>query len=86
MPYINAGIRESLDEGRKPQNGGELNYLVTKIVDGFLTAHGLSYAAINEVVGALECAKLEAYRRVAAPYEDKKIKLNGEVYGAVDSL
>jgi hypothetical protein len=33
-----------------------------------------------DVVGALECAKLELYRRLAAPYEDQKIKLNGDAY------
>ena len=31
-------------------------------------------------MGALECAKLELYRRVAAPYEDVKIMENGDVY------
>ena len=31
----------------------------------------------------LECAKLELYRRVAAPYEDEKIDQNGDVYDVV---
>ena len=35
---------------------------------------------IGDVVNAMECAKLEFYRRVAAPYEDTKIKENGDVY------
>jgi len=35
---------------------------------------------INAIIGALECAKLELYRRVAAPYEDDKIAENGDVY------
>ena len=29
---------------------------------------------------ALECAKLELYRRLAAPYEDEKRKETGDVY------
>lgn len=33
-----------------------------------------------DIQGALECCKLEFYRRVAVPYEDRKIKLNGDVY------
>jgi hypothetical protein len=37
-------------------------------------------ASADEVVGVLECAKLEIYRRIAAPYEDKKIVENGDVY------
>ena len=32
------------------------------------------------MVGVLECAKLELYRRMAAPYEDEKIEDNGDVY------
>lgn len=32
------------------------------------------------VLGAIECAKLEFYRRVAAPYETTKALENGDVY------
>jgi hypothetical protein len=39
-----------------------------------------SYQSINDVLGALEGAKLEFYRRIAAPYEDTKIQENGDVY------
>lgn len=80
MPYIDAGIRASLDDGRKAVKAGELNYQVSKLVNDFFAMRGLSYAVVNEVIGALECAKLEAYRRIAAPYEDQKIGENGEVY------
>jgi hypothetical protein len=40
----------------------------------------LRYAHLNEVIGALECAKLELYRRIAVPYEDQKITESGDVY------
>lgn len=36
--------------------------------------------AERDVLGALECCKLEFYRRVAVPYEDRKITLNGDCY------
>jgi hypothetical protein len=39
-----------------------------------------AWKAEREAVGAIECCKLEFYRRVAAPYEDRKIKTNGDVY------
>ena len=59
--------------GDEPRDAGELNFALTTIVDKYLQNRGgLRYAHINEVVGALECAKLELYRRVAAPYEDQK--------------
>ena len=80
MPYIEHGIRESLNGGRKATKGGELNYQVSKLLNDFVAMKGLSYATINEAIGALECAKLEFYRRVAVPYENKKAIANGEVY------
>ncbi len=55
---------------------GELNYVVTKILKG---VYPLRYYHINKAIGALECIKLEFYRRVAAPYEDTKIEESGDV-------
>ena len=55
---------------------GELNYIVTKILKEI---YPLRYFHINKAVGVLECIKLEYYRRVAAPYEDSKIKESGDV-------
>ena len=81
MPYVDADARERLDHGGKAQTPGELNYMITKIVDDYLMGKGpIRYGHLNEVVGALECAKLELYRRVAAPYEDEKITEFGDVY------
>lgn len=84
MPYITAERRRELtDEAHPtPKTVGELNYLVTMIADRYLAYAGANYEQINAVVGALECAKLEFYRRVAAPYEDVKLVRNGDVYHA----
>lgn len=83
MPYIQKEDRERLSTGL-PQNAGELNYVITRLVDDYLRRKGgARYAHINEAVGALECAKLELYRRIAAPYEDGKIAENGDVYTAL---
>jgi hypothetical protein len=52
-------------------------------VDSYLVSHGgLRYALLNEAIGALECAKIELYRRLAAPYEDEKRQETGDVYRA----
>lgn len=83
MPYLPKGVRASLDEGRKPTKGGELNYLISRLLNDFVAMKGLSYSTINEATGAIEAAKLEFYRRVAAPYEDLKLGENGEVYEAL---
>jgi len=85
MPYIKKELRASIGTpaayaGTEALTPGELNYAVTKVVCGYLTAHGVSYQRISEAISALECAKMELYRRVAAPYEDKKCAENGEVF------
>ena len=81
MPYVTAEARSRLDQGGNPETAGELNYAITRIVDTYLIRKGgVRYSHLNEVIGALECAKLELYRRVAAPYEDQKITETGDVY------
>lgn len=85
MPYVSSEARDRLASGDPPDGAGELNYAVTKLVDAYLSRAAerdgrTRYAHLNEVIGVLECAKLELYRRVAAPYEDEKIEENGDVY------
>ncbi len=87
MPYIKTEKRVKYDKALHELVGilkslppedvdGELNYVVTKILKG---VYPLKYYHINKAIGALECIKLEFYRRVAAPYEDVKIKESGDV-------
>lgn len=91
MPYIKNSRRaeiESYTELSKfitrlsgltdPLTVGDLNYIITKITRLYLKKD-FNYKKINDVIGVLECAKLELYRRVALPYEDLKIKENGDV-------
>lgn len=81
MPYIELTDRDALESGDvAPRTAGELNFVLTRLVDDYVERNGLRYATLNEVVGVLECAKLELYRRLAAPYEDRKRQENGEVY------
>jgi hypothetical protein len=83
MPYVTPIVRAALntdDDG--PEDAGELNYVITKVCDEFLARKGRRYNHINTVIGVLECAKQEFYRRIAAPYENEKIAANGDVYSA----
>lgn len=85
MPYISPEARARLAAGGRPENAGELNYLLTRIVDRYLRDRGeVRYQHLNDAIGALEGAKLELYRRIAGPYEDAKRGENGEVYGIGD--
>jgi hypothetical protein len=85
MPYIKqedrarfASILERLNEV-PIRSAGELNFLVTSVVHRYLQQFPKSYGVYNEAIGALEAAKLELYRRQVAPYEDIKIKENGDL-------
>ena len=80
MPYINQGTRNNLDIKAYPINNvGVLNYTINKIIHQYILDFGLQYKTINDVIGVLECAKLELYRQIAAPYEDTKKEENGSV-------
>ncbi len=87
MPYIKTANRtkyntvlkeliETLKALPPEEVDGELNYVITKLLKEI---YPLRYLHINKAIGVLECAKLEYYRRVAAPYEDLKIKEAGDV-------
>lgn len=80
MPYIKTQARLDLLVGRNPETPGELNYMFTYLANVYMASKGKSYQTINDIVGALEGAKLEFYRRIAIPYEDGKISENGDVY------
>ena len=57
---------------------GELNYLISKSLYQLFDAKP-SYTLGNDLIGMLECVKLEFYRRRLANYEDKKIEENGDI-------
>ncbi len=81
MPYINPGSRSQVTPITSiVRNAGELNYAITSLLISYLSTHGLDYATINDIHGALTGAQLEFNRRVVAPYEDKKIQENSDVY------
>ena len=40
---------------------------------------GESYSSYADIIGTLECAKLELYRRWVAAYEDKAIARHGDI-------
>ena len=67
-----------VDTSRMAKRDGILNYVITRLID---ILYKTSYTDLNAAIGMLECAKQELYRRRLAPYEDEKIKENGDVYG-----
>lgn len=80
MPYIKEADRTRLAFGDGATTPGELNFELTEVLKHYMKHKGLSYQTINDIVGVLEGAKLEFYRRVAAPYENAKMAENGDVY------
>jgi len=87
IPYIKQEERKKFEWvidnlvaflNEKPDDiAGNLNYVITSVLKKL--SKDLRYKKANELIGVLECIKLEYYRRVVAPYEDKKIQENGDV-------
>lgn len=89
MPYVDASARAELDPEvealavkLQALGVGELTYALTRLCDAFAMRNGsMSFAdSVNDVVGSLECTKLEFYARVATPYEYLKRTTNGDAY------
>ena len=92
MPYIKQSMRGRLDvelnalienilaDPEMVENKeGVLNYIITMLVHSVMLKDGIRYKKVNDAIGVLECAKLELYRRAAAPYEDEKAREQGDV-------
>ncbi len=82
MPYILKKYRKAIDTvvymfqaalNDRPITGN-LNYFLFKLAK----RECCCYSDYQRFIGELEAAKLEIYRRLAAPYEDKKIEENGD--------
>lgn len=80
MPYIPEEAKRTVNAGAVMNNVGELTYALTKLCLYYLDRGGRNFKDQAEVIAALECTKLELYRRSLAPYEDGKILENGDVY------
>jgi len=80
MPYITKEAREELYD-RDPENAGELQYLIAMMMSDYISDRDqYDYQTLNDVMGALAGAQQEFYRKIVAPYEEKKELLNGSVY------
>ena len=85
MPYITQEDRKKFElllsclPGETPSTPGELNYIISVICSYYVLGKGERYQAFNDVIGALEGAKLEFYRECVAKYEDIKLKENGNI-------
>ena len=87
MPYIKKEARPGVDSVIVPllkhlqslpmeEQDGALNYTITRLVRGLYPTR---YFHLNRALGVLSAVAHELYRRVIAPYEDTKIKENGDV-------
>ena len=56
-----------------------MNYAISMLLAYEMEKTGESYKEFNKLLGVMECAKLEFYRKRIAEYEDKKIAINGDL-------
>ena len=93
MPYIKKDQRArydtlvgelaaALSEQPVEQLKGHANYVITQILRkawGVVDRANESYSNYADIIGTLECAKLEMYRRWVAKYEDGAIERHGDL-------
>lgn len=88
MPYIKKNRRLEFDESiskivNSAVNEGELCYCIYRLLQLYCKKFDreklFNFNIISQCITAVECAKLEFYRKIASPYEDKKIKENGDI-------
>ena len=56
---------------------GDINYCVSRLISRIMG--DISYGKIAMITGVLENINQEFYRRMASPYENKKILENGDI-------
>ncbi|KKK89467.1 hypothetical protein LCGC14_2732800 [marine sediment metagenome] len=86
MPYIEkqrkAELKPLLDKINLA-GSGELTYAVSILMMNFLkrtSPHLLTFSILNSCIGAVERATDEFKRRILDPYEQQKIRDNGDIY------
>lgn len=88
MPYIDKKSRKAIEPELKAllkklksipmeKIDGNINYCICSMMKELYPA---SYYNYNRMMGVVACVQQELYRRMVAPYEDKKIKENGDVF------
>ena len=85
MPYIAKSQKEKVEKGLAPiqfaemPDAGCLNFAVHQLISQYILQNKEGYQTYNDIVGVLDCAKMEIYRRLVSDYEDRKIVQNGDV-------
>jgi hypothetical protein len=84
MPYIPPNRRTAFDRSLETlaeaiTSEGELNYCIYKLSCLLVDRLGASYDNLSLCSSAMEHAKLEWYRRRVVPYEEEKIRQNGDI-------
>lgn len=75
IAHIKEMVREDRTIERAP---GFYNYIISIILKESMG--GVSYTKVNAAIGVLNCALQEFYRRIGIPYEEEKIRENGDVF------
>jgi len=90
MPYITQEERDQIDPKlvdllmhMGPLTPGQFVYIIYQIAQWQASNGGVenlpvNWTKCNEIMGNIDCAGKEFYRRIVAPYEDGAVKANGD--------
>jgi len=87
MPYVTMEARSRVDPGssarmagQRAAGPGELSYLISQVIAGYLAPKGSSFTVYAGVVGTLVLMVFELWKRFVEDYEDRKYTENGGVW------
>jgi hypothetical protein len=83
MPYIKEDRRPQFESAiadilTKVESVGDLNYVLSSIIWAIFDSDR-NYKTANGLIGVLECAKVEFYRRQVSVLENEKQMENGDI-------
>ncbi len=84
MPYIPDKEKREMSDYIEDlyvfiESKGDLNYVICELVGRLIENGKISYTQMSEWIDAVHDAETELRRRLLFPYEDLKIKENGDV-------
>jgi hypothetical protein len=91
MPYTKqedrAAIKETINFLQEYiKSKGDLNYAICQLVGVLILRGKISYTTMSEWIDGVHDAETELRRRILEPYEDLKIKENGDVESFIEIL
>lgn len=81
VPHVDVEAKERIKSGDDPQTVGELTYALTRPIKAFIRSREKrNFETFALVLGALSSVTKDFYDHIVKPYEDQKVRENGNAW------